>query len=413
MTRRYLTFASMASGFCLLVASTAPAQDWPQWRGPNRDGKVSGFTAPDTWPKALTQKWKVNVGLGDSTPALVGDKLYVFAEQGTDEVTLCLDAASGKEIWNDKYASHGTISGAPTRHGQGPRSSPVVADGKVVTLDFAGVLSCLDAGTGKVMWRKDKDIPTPPRFYVATSPIVVDGMCIVRIGGGDKGGLVAFDLNTGESKWQRSGDGAAYSSPVLARIGDVSQIIEESEKFLDGVDVATGKPLWQTSFAARGMAYNAATPIVEGDTVYCTGHGSKAFTVSKGGDSFAARELWSNDQVGTQFNTPVLKDGKLYGLSSKGNFFCMDSKTGKVLWTDTAKHQNFCAILDAGPVLIALPPDGQLIVFKPDAQKFEEVAKYKVSDSPTYAHPVIAGNRIYIKDKDSLTLFLLNGNTAA
>jgi outer membrane protein assembly factor BamB len=413
MIHRRSIKASTAFVFVLVTTAAAFAQDWPQWRGPNRDGKVSGFTAPDQWPKTLTEKWKVNVGMGDSTPALVGDKLYVFAEQGTDEVTLCLDANTGKEIWTEKYPSHGSISGAPTRHGKGPRSSPAVADGKIVTLDFAGVLSCLDAATGKVIWRKDKDIPTPPRFYVATSPILVNGMCIVRIGGGDKGGLTALDLNTGDPKWNRSGDGAAYSSPVLAKIGDASQIVEESEKFLDGVDVATGKLLWQTSFAARGMAYNAATPIIDGDNVLCTGHGSKAFTVSKQGDAFAAKELWTNDQVGTQFNTPVLKDGRLYGLSSKGNFYCMDAKTGKVLWTDTTKHQNFCAIVDAGSVLIALPPDGDLIAFKPSDQKFEELAKFKVSGSPTYAHPVIAGNRIYIKDKDSLTLFLLTGNAAA
>ncbi|HSZ55508.1 MAG TPA: PQQ-binding-like beta-propeller repeat protein [Tepidisphaeraceae bacterium] len=413
MTPRYFLSASLACGVCLLITSTALSQDWPQWRGPNRDGKVSGFTAPDTWPKTLTEKWKVNVGAGDSTPALVGDKLYVFAELGTDEVTLCLDAGSGKEVWSDKYPSHGSITGAPTRHGKGPRSSPLVADGKVVTLDFAGVLSCLDAGTGKVIWRKDRDIPSPPRFFVGTSPIVVDGMCIVRIGGGEKGGLSAFDLNTGDAKWQRAGDGAAYASPVLAKIGDVGQIVEESEKFLNGVDAATGKQLWQTAFAGRGMAYNAATPIIDGDTVICTGHGTKAFAISKEGDAFAARELWSNDQVGTQFNTPVLKDGKLYGLSSKGNFFCMDARSGKVLWTDTAKHQNFCAIVDAGAVLFALPPDGQLTVIKPDDQTFEAAAKYKVSDNPTYAHPVLAGDRIYIKDKDSLTLFLLTGKTAA
>jgi outer membrane protein assembly factor BamB len=396
----------------ICTCTAAFAQDWPQWRGPNRDGKVSGFTAPDTWPKTLTEKWKVTVGLGDSTPALVGDRLYVFAEQGTDEVTLCLDANTGKEIWNDKYPTHGSITGAPSRHGKGPRSSPLVAEGKVVTLDFAGVLSCLDAGTGKVLWRKDKDIPTPPRFFVATSPIVVDNSCIVRIGGGEKGGLNAFDLTTGEPKWHRPGDNAAYSSPVLAKIGDVNQIVEESEKFLNGVDVATGKLLWQAPFAAQGMAYNAATPIVDGNTAYCTGHGSKAFQVDKQGEAFLAKELWSNAQVGTQFNTPVLQNGFLYGLSNRGNFFCMDPKTGKVMWTDTTRHQNFCAIVDAGSVLIALPPEGELTIIKPSAQKFEEVAKFKVSSSPTYAHPVVAGNRIYIKDKDSLTLLLLEGKSA-
>jgi len=414
MTRRYFASALVLSGVCLFIASSAVAQDWPQWRGPNRDGKVTGFTAPDAWPKTLTEKWKVTVGLGDSTPALLRDKLYVFAEQGTDEVTQCLDASTGKEIWQDKYPAHGSVTGAPARHGKGPRSSPAVAQGKVVTLDFAGILSCLDAATGKVVWRKDKDVPSAPKFLVATSPVLVDGMCIVQEGAGAKGGLLALDLNSGEEKWNWTGDGAAYSSPVLAKIGDVNQIVTESEKFLNGIDVATGKLLWQTAFAGRGMSsYNAATPIVDGNTVFCTGHGSKAFTIDKQADAFAAKELWSNDQMGTQFNTPVLNDGHLYGLSSKGNFFCMDAKTGKVLWTDTAKHPPFCAIVDAGSVLIALPPEGELTIIKPSAEKFDVLAKFKVSDNATYAHPVIAGNRIYIKDKDSLTLLLISGKDAA
>ena len=416
MTRRTSTTASLIVALSLLIATTAFAQDWPQWRGPNRDGKVTGFTAPATWPKTLTEKWKVQVGLGDPTPALVGDKLFVFAEQGADEVTLCLDANTGKEIWKDKYPAHGTVSGAPARHGKGPRSSPAVADGKVVTLDFAGVLSCLDAGSGKVVWRKDKDVPpSTPRFLVATSPILVDNNCIVHIGGGDKGGLVAFDLNTGDAKWQWTGDGPAYSSPVLATIEGAKQIIEESDKFLNGVDSATGKLLWQTPFAGRNMAYNAATPIVDGNTIVCTGHGTEAFQIEKQGETFSAKQLWSNAQTGTQFNTPVLKDGKLYGLSSRTNLlYCMDAKDGKVLWTDTTKHKDsFCAIVDAGSVLLALPPESELLVLKPNDQKYEQLAKYKVSDTPTFAHPVVAGNRIYIKDKDSVTLFVIGGQSPA
>ena len=122
----------MAGCVLLIVAGGVLAQDWPQWRGPGRDGKVSGFTAPQKWPQELAQKWKITVGTGCATPALVGDRLYVFARQGDDEVTLCLNAGTGKEIWRNQYAAQ-AVTGAASRH-PGPRSSPAVADGKVVTL---------------------------------------------------------------------------------------------------------------------------------------------------------------------------------------------------------------------------------------------------------------------------------------
>ena len=113
----------------LMSAGCVFAQDWPQWRGANRDGKVAGFATPQQWPKELSQKWKVTVGSGNSTPALVGDKLYVFTRQGGEEVTLCLNAANGKEIWKDKYAAQ-TVTGPASRQHSGPRSSPAVAEGR-------------------------------------------------------------------------------------------------------------------------------------------------------------------------------------------------------------------------------------------------------------------------------------------
>src|SRR5262249_38654379 len=140
-------------GCALLVTGGAQAQDWPQWRGPNRDAKATGFKAPATWPKELTQKWKVKVGEGVASPALVGDKLYVFSREGDSEVVRCLDAATGKELWQDKDAQ--SFRGTADKGFPGPRSSPTVAEGKVVTLGVNGVLSCLDAATGKVLWRKE------------------------------------------------------------------------------------------------------------------------------------------------------------------------------------------------------------------------------------------------------------------
>ena len=189
-------------------------QDWPQWRGLNRDGKVSGFVAPQTWPKELTQKWKVTVGMGDSTPALVGDKLYVFVRQGDDEVILCLNASDGSEEWRNKYAAE-AIKGPSASVHPGPRCSPVVAEGKVATLGVNGILSCFDAASGKEIWRKDEYPNIVPQFYTGMSPIIVDGMCIAQLGGKKEGAIMAFDLNTGDLKWKWTDEGPQYASPVL------------------------------------------------------------------------------------------------------------------------------------------------------------------------------------------------------
>ena len=397
----------MMVGVILVGATCTAAQDWPQWRGPNRDGKVTGFTAPEKWPTALAQKWKTTVGQGDATPALVGDKLYVFTRQGDDEVLQCLSAADGKEVWQSKYAAQ-AVTGAAARH-PGPRSSPTVADGKVITLGVGGVLSCFDAATGKVLWRKDEFPKVVPQFFTAMSPIVVDGLCIAHLGGKDGGAIMAFDLATGDPKWKWTGDGPAYDSPVLMTVEGTKQIVALTEKSLVGIAVADGKLLWQVAAAPQGRCYNSATPIVDGSTVIYTGQGrgTRAVRVEKQGDAFAAKELWANDTLGTGFNTPVLKDGLLFGLSDKGNLYCLDAKTGQAGWTDSNRLGNFGAVLDAGGCLLAMPSNAELIAFKPADKAYEELARIKVSDTPVYATPVVAGNRIFVKDQESVALLTL------
>ncbi|MBL7133838.1 MAG: PQQ-like beta-propeller repeat protein [Phycisphaerae bacterium] len=407
---RNLNLSKAVTVCCVfLVASTCIfAQDWPQWRGPNRDGEVSGFAAPSKWPSALGQKWKTTVGSGDGTPALVGEKLYVFTRQGGDEVTLCLNAANGNEIWRDKYAAQ-AVTGPASRH-PGPRSSPAVANGKVVTLGVAGVVSCLDVGSGKMLWRKDPYPKVVPTFFTSCSPIIVGGAAVAQLGKAGNGAIIAFDLATGSEKWKWAEEGAEYASPAVLTVDGTEQIVTLTEKSIVGVGAADGKLLWKLPFAPGRRAYNAATPIVEGQTVIYTGagRGAKAVKIEKQGDGFVAKELWSNPDLAPQYNTPVLKNGLLFGFSGGGNLYCINAKDGSTAWTDTAQHgRGFAAIVSAGSAMLALPSTSELIVYKPDGKAYAEIAKYKVAETPIYAHPVISGKRIFVKDQDSVAMWTI------
>lgn len=398
-------------GCVVLLAAPAivAADDWPQWRGVNRDGRVRGFTAPDTWPETLTQKWTKTVGSGDATPSLVGDLLYVFTRQGDDEVTTCLSAADGSIKWQDKYAAQ-AVTGAAGRH-PGPRSSPAVAEGKIVTLGVGGVVSCLDAASGEVVWRKDPFPKVVPTFFTSMSPIIVDGMAVAHVGGKGNGAIIAFDLGTGDEKWRWGDEGPEYASPALLTVAGTTQIVTLTEKSIVGIDAVGGMLLWQRPFVPQRRAYNAATPIVDGQTVIYTGasRGTTAVKIQKQGDGFDVEELWSNSELATQYNTPVLKDGLLFGLSSRGNLFCINAQTGEIAWTDanSRDRRGFGTIVDAGPVLLALPSSSELIVFKPDGNQYAELAAIKVADTPTYGYPVISGNRVFVKDQDAVTLWML------
>ena len=201
---KWAALTALAS-FALLLG--ARAQDWPQWRGLNRDGKGGPLTVPATWPTNLTTKWKVKVGIGDSTPALVGGKLYVFARVDADEVLYCLDAATGKNLWQTNYPADYVVTGPPSRH-PGTRSSPVVADGKVCTLGVGGILSCFDASTGALLWRKQSTNDYDGVHYRADSsmsPLVLEGRCVAALGDSTNGAVMSFDLTTGSYQVEMGG----------------------------------------------------------------------------------------------------------------------------------------------------------------------------------------------------------------
>lgn len=395
---------------CFLTACSGllNAGDWPQWRGPNRDGKVTGFKAPEVWPQQLTQKWKVAVGVGDSTPALVGDRLYTFGRRENDELIQCLEAGTGKTIWANRYPAGRVVTGPPARH-PGTRSSPAVVGGRVFSLGVGGILSCLDASTGKVFWRKqstDDYQGIPYNADTSMSPIILDGLCVVHVGGKTNGAIFAFDVASGAPKWKWDGDGPASSSPIVMTTSHgTRQLVTLTAKYVVGLAMPDGRLLWRIPFEA--VQGNNTTPVIDGQTVIYTGQGKGMFAVriEPQGDTFAAAPIWTNSQQGARFTTPVLKEGLLFGYHNR--FFCADAKTGATLWTDTTGRGNSAALVDAGPVILATTVNSELVAFKPSDKEYTELLRTKVADTEIWAHPVVAGSRVYVRDRESVALWTI------
>jgi outer membrane protein assembly factor BamB len=408
MMKKTNLIISVIATLIILSSTDSFSQDWPQWRGIGRDSKVTGFKAPSAWPTELKQEWKVPVGFGDATPVLMGNKIYLNTRQGNEEVVICLNAVTGKELWKNQYPS--TAVTGPAGSHPGPRSTPSVANGKIVTFGASAILSCLDAKTGKVIWRKENPANVVPQFFTGMSPLIVDNLCITHVGTNDNGEVIALDLNTGNEKWKWAGDGPAYASPSVMTVDGKKHLIVQTEKNLMALNLTDGKLLWQIATPAKERFFNCVSPYIDRQTIYYTGQGTgmKAIKVEKSGNEYVTKELWSNPEVGAKWNTPVLKNGFLYGFTDQKRIFCMNAATGQTAWIDNAVNNDFATIVDCGSVIVGLPSTANLIVFKPESKAYSEVVRYKVSETPIYAFPVIAGNIIYIKDAETLMRYKIN-----
>jgi outer membrane protein assembly factor BamB len=399
-----------AACVCLFVATPLSAQDWPQWRGPNRDGIVQGVKVPEKWPKALQEEWKAAVGEGVASPVVVGDGVYVFTRRQDREVLFRLDLATGKEVWRSEPYPAPFKPGPGDAFSIGPRSTPAVDGGRVFTLGISGLLSAWDARTGKLLWRKDYQ---PYYNRSGNSPLVVDGLCIAHLGTGKTGGLRAFDAATGEVKWCFNHDNPASSSPIVVDLAGERQVVTFTRAELLGVSLATGKLLWKTH-CSHDYFENCVTPLQYQDLVIAPGRMGPplAFRLEKGDRGVTVKEVWKSDGNPSYMSTPVVAGDWLFGHTDQkmGQLFCLDAKTGATLWRAGERLGSYATILNAGTVWLVLTNKGQLLVVKPDGKKYELLAEYRVSDKETWAHPVFLGDRILIKDDSTLRSFRIGQN---
>jgi outer membrane protein assembly factor BamB len=403
-----VTVSVLAGAF--LFDAKLKAQDWPQWRGPNRDGAVSSFREPSTWPDSLKQQWRIEVGLGYATPLLVGDRLFVFTRQGENEVMMAIEAASGKVIWRTSYAAPFSMNSATSRHGAGPKSTPTFANGRVFSLGMTNIVTAFDAATGKQLWQKPAT-KAQPMYHTAMSPIVDRDVMFVHVGGPGDAALTAFDVANGNVRWTWTGDSPAYGSPIVVDLAGTRQLVTFTHQSLIGVAVATGELLWRRPFKTPSDT-TSQTPILFGDTIIQNGrdNGVTAFRVSRRNGAWATDDVWQTKDVSLYMTNGIVANGVLYGLShlNSGQYFGLDLATGQVLWKSAPRQAENAAMVRAGETILALEDDGELVVMRPSRTEMTVVKRYDVADSQTWAQPTIAGSRVYVKDVSQLTLWTLN-----
>jgi outer membrane protein assembly factor BamB len=237
------------------------------------------------------------------------------------------------------------------------------------------------------------------------SPLVANGLCIVHAGGHDQGALTALDIQTGTVKWAYAGDGPAYSSPVLATLAGETQLVTYTQSDIVGIAATSGKLLWKM---ANKVPYdvNSVSPVIYKNLIILSNYekGIGAFRLTKQGDRLVPQEVWRNSTYESYMNTPVLAGNRLAGFSykKKGQFFSLDADTGRTLWESAGRMGENAAIVSTGDLFLFLTDEAKLYVLKSNATAFAPVKEYQVAISPTWAHPVLLGSRILVKDKDSL-----------
>jgi outer membrane protein assembly factor BamB len=397
----------VAASLVLFAGSIDPpmaqsALDYPQWRGINRNGEASGFIVPAQWPATLRRRWKVQVGPGYATPIVIDQRVFVFTREADEEMLVCLDATTGRSLWKTAYPAPYVPSKPTAVHGAGPKATPAFHNGRIFTLGISGIVAAFDAASGKLLWRS----PAPaeaPYFSAASSPLA-DGD-LVFAHPGNYGPLTAFDAATGAVRWT-AGDGGFFASPLLATISGTRQLITITQKNVIGVAIDGGAVLWEFPWAG---AAGGPMPVLYGGSVIVSGldQGVAAFTPSKRDGSWVVERRWETKDVSMYLSNPVIVGNTLFGLSHRagGQYFALDAGTGATLWRGEPRQATNTALVKAGDLLFLLNDDGELIIAAVSDKAFLPIRRYTVADSATWAQPALSGNRAFVRDVSTLTLW--------
>jgi outer membrane protein assembly factor BamB len=406
MKTRCLLLVGLTLAALALVGSAA---DWPQWRGPQRDGTSAETGLLKEWPKdgpALLWQLK-DVGFGYSTPAVVGGRLYLLSNKGNDdEFVQALEVKDGSKAWATHLGKVGNINQFPPY--PGARSTPTVDGDSLYALGSDGDLACLETATGKVRWRKSlcADFDGKPGTWAYSESPLIDGDVLVCTPGGSEATLVALDKKTGDVVWKAAvpgGDKAAYASAVVVTVGGIKQYVQFLDKGVVGVDAKTGKLLWRYDQTAKGSPANIPTPVVHGGLIYTAaarGAGLVRLEVDK--ESVEVKQVYFAKDLPTSIGGSVVVGDHLYGTNGNG-LMCIEFATGKVKWQDKCVGAGSVCYADGRLYVHGENEDVALVEATPQA--YREKGRFTPPGQPkrrrdvqAWAYPVVANGRLYLRD---------------
>jgi outer membrane protein assembly factor BamB len=394
---------------CLLLnfSPTVPAADWPQWRGPDRTGRVPADSpVPALLAAEPKMVWRLEIGGGFSSPVVAGGKLaYLDGREGR-EVAHLLDAKTGKELWSVPYAEE-----FQDEWGPGPRSTPIMDGDRLYAQSCNGEFRCFNLADGKTIWGTSFEKDFGVKFLGSKSQEgtatrrgnngsgVIDGnRLILPVGGTSGASLVCFDKRTGKVIWKSQDDEAAYSSLMIATLAGVKQVVAFTAEALMGVAVADGRLLWRVPLRTNAKRH-AASPVIFGDTVTVNSHtiGTLCFKIMKDGEGQKVSQFWADKELKTNLATPALVDHYLFNQGAGKDYVCVDALTGAEMWRQNGFGDNVSFTIDLGKDLLVLTDKGELVLLAADPAKYVEKGRAQVCGK-TWTHPAYADGKLYVRE---------------
>lgn len=377
--------------------------DWPGFRGPNRDGIVHGVRIETDWSKsAPVEVWRRPIGPGWSSFAVRGDLFYTQEQRGDEEVVSCYSVSTGKPVWRHKDAARFWESNG----GAGPRGTPTLSNGRVYTFGGTGILNALDADSGAVVWSRNAASDTKvklPGWGFASSPLVVGNIVVVAAAGT----LAAYDAANGQPRWVGANGGGGYSSPHLATIQGVQQVLLLNATGASSVAPADGKQLWQHPLPSNARITQPAMT-ADGDVLVNEGEGNplRRIAVAQGPGGWTVAERWISEGLNPYFNDFVVHNGYAYGFDNSG-IACIDLKDGQRKWKGGRYGHGQLILLSDQDLLVLITEDGELALVKATPDQFKELARFPAIKGKTWNHPVLAGDVLLVRNGEEMAAFRL------